>query len=299
LGRLATARRGGLIGPRREEHMRNSTLLMRFTWSLSAIIMLVGVIVIAVSLWLAPAGHWIRDLFLEIGIAGVSAGIIGFVYEHLLRRELLDQVKSELSDIVDTDARRLGIAEIYETRTKKADRVKLPLVIREANTDIVFVGLGLYTIINEHRTYLEEAIARGCNLRFLIFDVNSPDARVLDASLGAGELVSSLSGSFSAVQAFAQRHAASGKVAVRVFDIVPTFGAVAVDRGEADGRLFVELNCYASSGDQCPGFKLERKQNGLFYTYDRQITALWSNAKPIAVKALAASGDAAPAAATA
>jgi hypothetical protein len=75
------------------------------------------------------------------------------------------------------------------------------------------------------------------------------------------------------------RPRSAGKTEVRVYDIVPTFGAVAVDRAEADGRLFVELNCYSSSGDQCPGFKLEKKPNGLFYTYDRQITSLWNAAR--------------------
>src|SRR6266404_4259799 len=101
--------------------MTNSRLLRRLTWSLSLTIILVGFVIISLALGLAPAGHWSRDLVIEIGIACVSAGIVGFVYEHLLRRELLDQVKIELADIVDTDARRLGIAEIYESRTKKAD----------------------------------------------------------------------------------------------------------------------------------------------------------------------------------
>jgi hypothetical protein len=237
-----------------------------------------GFIVISLAVWLVPSGNWVKDLFIEIGIAAVSAGIVGFVYEHLLRRELLDQVKVELADIVDTDARRLGIAEIYESRTKKADRVKLPDLIRNARTEVLFVGLGLYAIINEYRTYLEEALVRGCRLRFLIFDLPGPHAQVLDASLGAGDLIDNLKGAVSAVLAFAAKHAANGKVEVRLFDIVPTFGAIAIDRGEGDGSLFVELNCYASSGDQCPGFKLEKKPNGLFYTYDRQITSLWENA---------------------
>jgi hypothetical protein len=272
---------------------------MRLTWSLSLAIMLAGFVVIAVAVELAPAGHWVRDLVIEIGIACVSAGIVGFVYEHLLRRELLDQVKVELADIVDTDARRLGIAEIYETRTKKADRVKLPNLIREARTEIMFVGLGLYTIINEYRTYLEEALARGCTLRFLVFNLPGPHAQLLNASLGAEDLIDSLKGSFSSILAFAAKHAPDGKVEVRVFDIIPTFGAIAIDRGEGDGSLFIELNCYFSSGDQCPGFKLERKPNGLFYTYDRQITSLWNNAATPPGKCRAALGKAERHAATA
>jgi hypothetical protein len=256
--------------------MSNSSLLTRLTWSLSMTMMLGGCVIIALARWLVPP-DWERELIIEIGIACVSAGIVGFVYEHLIRRELLDQVKTELADIVDADARRLGIAEIYESRTKKANRVKLPDLIRNARKEIIFVGLGLYTIINEYRTYLEEAVARGCTLHFLIFDLG-PHAKILDASLGAGDLIENLKGAVGAVLDFAEKHAAGGKVEVRRFDIVPTFGAVAIDRNEGDGSLFIELNCYSSSRDQCPGFKLEKRPNGLFYTYDRQITALWQNA---------------------
>ena len=78
---------------------------------------------------------------------------------------------------------------------------------------------------------------------------------------------------------FASKHAATGRVEVRLFDVVPTFGVIAIDRSEGDGTLFVELNCYSSSGDQCPGFKLEKRPNSLFYSYDRQITALWRDSK--------------------
>jgi hypothetical protein len=259
--------------------LNKSSLLTRLSWSLSVTIMLSGFTIIALSLGLTPEHHWTRELSTEIGIAAVSAGIVGFVYEHLLRSELMDQVKAELSDIVDTDARRLGIAAIYESRTKKSDRVKLPDLIRGARKEIMFVGLALYTIINEYRPYLEEALSRGCNVRFLVFDLDSPRAEVLNASLSGGDLIDILKGSFTAVLAFAAHHSAGGKVEVRLYDVVPTFGVVAVDRAEADGRLFVELNCYSSSGDQCPGFSLEKKPNGLFYNYDRQITALWNAAR--------------------
>jgi hypothetical protein len=257
--------------------MSKSSLLTRLTWSLSLVIMLGGLVVIAVALGFTPEHHWTRDLTTEIGIAAVSAGIVGFVYEYLIRRELLDQVKSEIADIIDTDARRLGIAEIYESRTAKSDRVKLPTLIREARAEIMFVGLGLHTIINEFQVYLEAALKRDCTIRFLIFNQPGPTAKILNASLSAGDLINNLQGSFNTVLRFAAKHGTGGKVEVRLFDIVPTFGAVAIDRGEGDGRLFIELNCYSSSGDQCPGLKLDKKPNGLFYTYDRQITALWEN----------------------
>jgi hypothetical protein len=104
--------------------MSNSSRLTRLSWSLSIAIMLGGFVVIALAQAVTPDHHWTRELVTEIGIAGVSAGIVGFVYEHLLRRELIGQIKVELANIVDTDAQRLGIDEIYESRTKKERKGK-------------------------------------------------------------------------------------------------------------------------------------------------------------------------------
>jgi hypothetical protein len=193
--------------------MNKPVLLRRLSWSLSITITVSGFIIIAVSLGLTPEHHWTRELCTEICIAGASAGIVGFVYEHLLRSELLDQVKAELelADIVDTDARRLGVAEIYESRTKKTDRVKLPDLINGANEEIMFVGLGLYTIINEYRVYLEKALVRGCVLRFLMFNQASPHGDILNASLSRGDLIDNLKGAYNAVMAFASKNGAHAK----------------------------------------------------------------------------------------
>jgi hypothetical protein len=240
--------------------MPTSSLLKRFTWSLSLVIMLSGFVVIALAHGLTAEGHWTRLFVTEVGIAGASAGIVGFVYEHLLRRELLDQVKAELAEVVDTDAKRLGIVEIYESRTRKTERVRLPFLIRDARTEIMFVGLGLYTIINEYRTYLEEAIARGCAVQFLIFNLPGRSAQLLNDSLSAGDLTDNLAGAFNTVLAFTAKHRSSGKVALRLFDVVPTFGSIAIDRGEGHGFLLIELNCYSSAGDQCPGSNWRKSQ---------------------------------------
>src|SRR5512133_4118455 len=48
--------------------------------------------------------------------------------------------------------------------------------------EVLFMGLALYTIINEHRSLLEDALARGCHIRFLMFDMfdmNSSGASLL------------------------------------------------------------------------------------------------------------------------
>ena len=74
-------------------------ILRRYTWSLSAVLSLAGLIIIAAAQWLIPEkGTWVRDLVTEIGIAVASGGIVGFVYENLIRSDLLDEVRSTLAD---------------------------------------------------------------------------------------------------------------------------------------------------------------------------------------------------------
>jgi hypothetical protein len=258
--------------------MPTSPLLTRFTYSLGLVIMLTGFAVIALAHAL-PEGHWLRLFVTEIGIAGASAGIVGFVYEHLLRRALLAEVTDELVRVVNADAQRLGIAEIYESRVEKAERIKLSHLIEEARTEIMFVGLGLATIITQYGNHLEKAIARGCAVRFLAFNVPGPSAQWLAASLtGGGKLPEDLNEAFETVSAFSAEHEPSGKVDFRTYNIIPTFGCIAFDRADGNGFLLIELNCYLSSGDQCPGFKLEKRPKGLFYNYNRQIDELWKRA---------------------
>jgi hypothetical protein len=262
--------------------MARQSMLRRYTWSLSAVLGLGGFIIIALAQWLIPErAGWYRDLPTEIGIAITSGGIVGFVYENLIRSDLVDEIKTILADIVDTDARRLGITAIFDSRTDKSRRVQLKSLIQDARKELMFVGVGLGPIMTEYSDDLSGAMARGCDVRFLIFDLRNGPAGVLEASLGKGDLIANLTGSFGSAISFLRTDETHRKFELRVFDVVPTFGAVAVDRAEGDGRIFLELNCFHSSGDQCPGFALEKRAGGLFYTYDRQIAELWRGATPI------------------
>jgi hypothetical protein len=255
-------------------------LLTRYIWSLSALLGALGMIIIAIAQWTIPEHSWIKDFTTEIGIAAASGGIVGFIYEHLIRRDLLEQVRHQLQDIVDADSRRLGITAIYDSRTDKQRRVTLRGLIQSAERELVFLGIGLGPIINEHGDDLDRIMARGCRVKFLIFDLHAGPAAVLEASLGKGDLIDNLRGSFGSALAMDRKCKTPGCFELRLFDVVPTFGAIAIDRTEANGRIYVELNCFRSPGDQCPGFELAKLPSGLFHNYNRQITDLWQAARP-------------------
>jgi hypothetical protein len=142
------------------------------------------------------------------------------------------------------------------------------------------MGLALNTVMSNYRKQLSEAIGQNRTIKFLIFDLESPapTLEILERSLGMGDSIEDLKRAFKRVLAFAKQYAQTGKVEVRLFDAIPTFGAVAIDRDENRGFLIVELNCYSSPGEECPSLRLEKKPGGLFHIYDRQITNLWNAA---------------------
>jgi hypothetical protein len=177
--------------------------MRRLTFLLGASMILLGALFIALGAWYFEKEGAKQFLF-EIGIAALSAGMVGLVYNSVVRSDFLDQVKGQLEKILNADAPRLGIKHIYETRTTKNDDVKLPHLIDQARSEIMFVALGLHTVIHSHQRPLIKAIAKNVKIRFLIFNVESPNAKILDQTLGERNLANTLKGSFSKVLCLGQ-----------------------------------------------------------------------------------------------
>jgi hypothetical protein len=113
--------------------------MRRLTFLLGASMILLGALFIALGAWYFEKEGAKQFLF-EIGIAALSAGMVGLVYASVVRSDFLDQVKGQLEKILNADAPRLGIKHIYETRTTKNDDVKLPHLIDQARSEIMFVA---------------------------------------------------------------------------------------------------------------------------------------------------------------
>jgi Domain of unknown function (DUF5919) len=259
--------------------MEKSTPVVRLTVIISGAMILIGLLLIVSSnLPQFDKDSWPQRSFIEIGIALLSAGTVGFAYDSLVRGDFLAQIKDQLITIIDADARRLGITEIYGDRSDKIRRMQLHELIEKAKSEIIFVGLGLNITMTQYERHLEAAIARNVKIRMLIFDLESQNAMVLEHSLGTGYLINDLKSAFDAVLRFAAKY--PNAVELRKFHIVPPFGAIAIDRDQHDGFLIVELYCYNSLGFECPGMRLEKKAGGLFSAYDRQITDLLTHFKP-------------------
>src|ERR1700738_2293543 len=269
---------------------------MRMTFLLAAFMGAVGVALLAIGA--AGAEVPTKQVLFEMGIAALSAGFVGVAYDSVVRRDFLHQVKQQLETILYGDALRLGVTDIYETRTKKIQKYDFPKVCEGARSEIMIVGLGLNSIIHAFQRHLVQAIARNVKIKFLIFNLEglASTLEMLDRSLAPDELVPDLKRSFKRVVDFANEYAQTGKVEAHIFNVIPTFGAVAIDREEDNGFLIVELNCYSSPGEECPSLRLEKKPGGLFHTYDRQITQLWKNSSPVAAFPVSApqSSQAAP-----
>jgi hypothetical protein len=225
-----------------------------------------------------------QQFLFEMGIAALSAGFVGVAYDSVVRRDFLNQVKEELEKILYGDALRLGVKRIYETRTSKIKDEKLDLSQlleqSKAKTEIMFVALGLHTIIWSYRRQLSDALDNNATIKFIIFNSEGPNAGILDQTLGEPNLADTLKPSLSAVRTFAKDHK-DKKVEVRLLEFVPTFGAIAVNRTKDDSTLIIELNSYGLPGEDCPSLWLQKKPGGLYDTYNEQITKLWNAATPV------------------
>jgi hypothetical protein len=141
---------------------------------------------------------------------------------------------------------------------------------------------------------------QGCRFRFLVFDVDSPAAEVLDRSLGFGnrdllELIRIQTSYIRDFQIALSCRNLSDRLEVRVMDVVPTFGLIEIDPGLRQHRMLVEVNGYRAEGALCPGFELADRADGWCGFFRDRALELWDNAKPLPLPKEVVAGVANPA----
>ena len=244
----------------------------------SIIIFLLGFILILVSyLTQAKPGEFLRDIPKDFGSVLCSIGVVSLVYELLIRRQLINDYHDELSSILNPDARALGLNAIFANRSEKMRRgYLLEPLIRSAQNELICVGLSLYQVL-EHRDLIRRKAIAGCAFHFVIFDFNCDSLVILDRSLGRGygRLPTYIGDPTYRFQELLSEISALGipedRFSVRLYDFVPTFGMIALDRNQAVGRIIVELNGVGVEGAVCPGFELVRISDGWFDFFSSQI----------------------------
>lgn len=260
----------------------------------SIIAFLLGTIVLLVSYHnLNPPNPptLITEVLRDLGIVLCSIGLISLLYEMLIRQQLLADYNAALQAILDPDTRKLGVRALFRDRDDKSARGRsLDAVLRVTRRELLCFGLGCYQFLPEKREVLLSKVREGCSFRFLIFNPASKHATSLDESLGygSGTLINFLHAQQSYFVEFMntiEAEALSDKVEVRMYDVVPTFGALVVDRSGPAGYLIVELYGRRVEGSVCPGMELIPQGSDWYLFYDRQIAELWRTGKPLVLPA--------------
>jgi hypothetical protein len=258
----------------------------------SIIVVLIGCVLLLeshVGVDKAGGANLWSEIERDFGIILCSIGLISILYEMLIRRQLIADYSNALRDIIDPDTRRLGVSALFENRDDKTHRGRsIDALLRSTNKELLCVGLGFYQFLPEKRDLLLAKLREGCTFRFLIFDAGSETARALDKSLGYGNgsLVAFLHAQQNYFVEFLTLLEKEGvlkeRFEVRVYDVVPTFGALHLDPKSARGRLIIELFGHRVEGAICPGVELMNLGSGWYTFYERQISELWDASPPLA-----------------
>jgi hypothetical protein len=268
------------------------THVLHFAVFVSIIAFLAGVIFLLISYqFREPSGPptLLSEVLRDLGIVLCSIGLISSLYEFLIRRQLLDDYNTALQTILDPDTKKLGVRALFRDRDDKSNRGRsLDALLRATRHEMLCYGLGCYQFLPEKQNLLLAKIKDGCCFEFLIFNPESRHATALDESLGYGN--GTLINFLHAQQRFfiefmktLDAEGLKGKFAVRVYDAVPTFGGLAVDRSMPTGSLIVELYGTHVEGSVCPGMELLPGNSDWYAFYDRQIVQLWETSPPLVV----------------
>jgi hypothetical protein len=260
-----------------------ATQLIQNALFVSIITFLLGVIFLLLSYINREANPptLLSDILRDLGIVLCSIGLISLLYEMLIRRQLLTDYNNVLQQLLDPDTKKLGIQALFRDREDKTSRGRsLDALLRNARKEIFCIGLGFYQFLPEKRDLILARIREGCSFRFLMFNPNSEHAAALDESLGYGtdSLINFLRAQQNYFIEFAKslnEQQLGGRLQVKTYDLVPTFGAIAVDPNESGGCLIVEFYGAAVEGSVCPGVEIIGKSGAWHDFYNRQMEELW------------------------
>jgi hypothetical protein len=258
---------------------------------LSIIVLLLGIIALSWSHFgdTATPRSLLNEMARDLGIVLCSIGLISMLYELLIRRLLIADYNNALRELIDPDTRKLGVSALFRDREDKTMRGRsIDALLRSTRKEMICIGLGFYQFLPEKRDLLLAKLKEGCSFRFLIFDTESKNAAALDQSLGDGDgsLLTFLRAQRGYFDDFLSRLTSYGiaesSFQVRLYDSVPTFGALQLDSTLPGGRMIVEFYGHRAEGAVCPG--VEITEGSSWYTfYDRQMTALWGDGKALSV----------------
>lgn len=164
--------------------------------------------------------------------------------------------------------------------------------IDRARHDIWFFGTDFHISTGDRKRALLDALKRGVNVHYLIFDPSSPELARLARDFGQSEEslrrecmlgFSNLNDLASAWSDISAQTATPGELQVRIFDVTPRGRVYVFDPGDDRGRTFLVPYVNNVNSSELPGFLLENTDRGVYRSYFAGVAKLWKLSKPISV----------------
>jgi hypothetical protein len=156
--------------------------------------------------------------------------------------------------------------------------------INHARHDIWFFGTNFYISAGDRRTALLNALRRGVNVHYLIFNPNSSEFPRLarDFAQSEAELKAecakgliSINELARAWHSIAPQSQTPGELQVRVYDVTPRGRMYVFDPGNDEGRTFLVPYVNNVNSAELPGFLLENIEAGVYKAYFTGVVKLW------------------------
>jgi hypothetical protein len=214
--------------------------------------------------------------------------VCGLVVSAFLeRRYKLQQIEDAVLDKYGLGQRMhlLGVTQVYKDRD---DIPKLTEYLGKAKSDVLIVGISLYSMIEQNRSWFDGKIASGCSFRFLLPRKLEDDGGKAIAHLADEGTVrntfNDLQRTKGIIADLAQKtKLPRGKVKVelRVFDFIPTMGIIMLDARKPWGSIRIEFYPYAGPVDKRPALELQSgQQEDSLYNYVRsRYEDLWEKSE--------------------
>jgi hypothetical protein len=243
----------------------------------------------------------------DIGLLLATTGTISFLYELILRREIVDEIMERTesqtlwlrthlsSEIVAQVATIVNPLTAYGVKNFHVNRDQLPKIPEQlgpARDEIFAVGLSLGSLVLDHRQLLEEKATCGCRVRLLMMNPRAngtPNPIIekmavnIDSPKYDTELNSRLETTKEWILRLRRAHPEiAAKIEARVYDYVPTLAILMVDAASEYGKVTVELYPFGRGAIDRPSIEFEFKGDSSLYrriyTY---YLRLWDNSKPL------------------
>jgi len=181
-----------------------------------------------------------------------------------------------------------GLIRFYRQSNDYLGELNEP--IDAAKHDIWFFGTNFHISTGDRRKAIIDALKRGVNVHYLIFDPSSAELTRLARDFGQSEdslrrecalglaNLNDLARAWSSISA---QTPTPGELQIRVFDVTPRGRVYVFDPGDDRGRTFLVPYVNNVNSTELPGFLLENIDRGVYRSYLAGVMKLWSSSRPL------------------